>query len=142
MKREVARNLTYQIIFQREFHDDFEERYPRLIEENNIRGVQGEYSRKTIEGVLENIDRLDEIIRGNLRGWKFERLSLHVITVLRLGIYEMLFNDDIPAKVALNEAVKLAHRYSEPKEANFVNGLLNTVYKNYCADVDKIQDNA
>lgn len=137
MKREVARDLTYQIIFQREFHDDFEERYLKLIEENNIRGVQGEYAKKTIEGVLFHMDELDEMIRENLKGWKFERLSLHVVTALRLGIYEMLYNDDIPAKVALNEAVKIAHRYSEPKEANFVNGLLNTIYKKYCTDIDK-----
>lgn len=139
MKREVARDLTYQILFQRDFHDDFEDRYPRLIEENGIRGVQAEYSKKTIEGVIKNVDSLDEIIQKNLRGWRFERLSKHVVTVLRLGIYEMLYNDDIPAKVALNEAVKIAHRYSDPKEANFVNGLLNTVFKKECDSVDKIQ---
>ena len=138
MKREVARDLTYQILFQREFHEDFDERYMKLIEENGIRGVQAEYSKKTIEGILSNLESLDETIRENLRGWKFERLSLHVITVLRLGIYEMKYNDDIPAKVALNEAVKLAHKYSDPKEASFVNGLLNTVFRNECGGVDKI----
>lgn len=138
MKREVARDLTYQILFQREFHEDFDERYMKLIEENGIRGVQAEYSKKTIEGILSNLESLDETIRENLRGWKFERLSLHVITVLRLGIYEMKYNDDIPAKVALNEAVKLAHKYSDPKEAGFVNGLLNTVFRNECGGVDKI----
>ena len=129
MKRDVARDLVYKIIFQMSFHDDFNERYEQMIIDNGLKGTQGEYAKKTIKGILENLDEIDGIIKENLKGWKFERLSNHVIAILRLGVFEIMYNDDIPALVGLNEAVGLAHTYSDEKEASFVNGLLNSVYK-------------
>lgn len=129
LKRDTARDLVYKIIFQMSFHEDFSERYEKMILDNKITGVQGEYAKKTIKGILDNLENIDQTIKDNLIGWKFERLSNHVIAVLRLGVYEIIYNDDIPALVALNEAVSLAHTYSDEKEASFVNGLLNSVYK-------------
>lgn len=129
MKRDVARDLVYKIIFQMNFHDDFNDRYEQMILDNGIRGTQGEYAKKTICGIVNNCEEIDNIIKDNLKGWKFERLSNHVIAVLRLGVFEIMFNDDIPPLVGLNEAVSLAHTYSDEKEASFVNGLLNSVYK-------------
>ena len=129
MKRDVARDLVYKIIFQMNFHDDFAERYEQMILDNGIKGTQGEYAKKTVKGILDNLEEIDNTIKDNLKGWKFERLSTHVIAVLRLGVFEIMYNEDIPPLVGLNEAVSLAHTYSDEKEAIFVNGLLNSVYK-------------
>lgn len=129
MKREVARDLVYKIIFQMSFHDDFEQRYKNMIDEYEIKGSQKEYALKTVQGILDNLEDIDNVIKENLHGWTFDRLATHVVAVLRLGIYEIKYNDDIPALVALNEAVSLGHKYSDEKEAIFVNGLLNSVYK-------------
>ena len=127
MKRSVAREKVFKIIFQYEFHDDFEQIYPRLIREEELRGVQGEYAENTIGQILACMKDIDELINANLKGWAFDRLSKQVTAVLRLGIYELCFNSQIPDVTAVDEAVKLAYIYCDDKESVFVNGLLHKI---------------
>ncbi len=129
MKRQEAREKVFRIIFQKEFHDDFLDMYERLLEEEGLRGSQGEYAKATIEGILENIDKIDETISNYLVGWTFDRLSNHVKSILRVSVYEILFTDEIPSKVALDQGVKLSHVYCDEKEAKFVNGILDKIFK-------------
>lgn len=128
MKREVARDNLYKIIFQKEFHDDFLEIYPRLVEECNPGETQGEYILSSIKGIIDNEEDIILHIKKYLKGWNFDRLSKQVLACLKLGVYETMFNEDIPIKVALSESVTLAHAYCDDKEASFVNGLLHNIY--------------
>ncbi len=128
MKREVAREKMYKILFQMGFHDDFETRYISLLDEEDLRGVQREYVRESIQGILDNIEDIDSIIKEKIIDIEFSRLSTQVLICLRLGIYEIIYNDSIPPKIALNEAVKIAGIYADEKEVSFVNGVLHSVY--------------
>ena len=73
---------------------------------------------------------LTEIISQNLaKGWKFERISKVAKSVLQLAIYEILYSEDVPTPVAINEAVELAKKFDEPDSSAFVNGVLAGVVK-------------
>ncbi len=129
VKRSEAREKVFKIIFQKEFHDDFEQQFPKWAQEESLSGAQGEYALDTIKGILTHLDEIDNLIEANLSGWTMARLPKAVLAILRLGIYEINFNPDIPEVSAIDEAVKLAHIYCEDKDSVFINGLLNHVYK-------------
>lgn len=82
------------------------------------------------KGVNENIDAIDEKISANLRqGWKISRISKVSLAILRLALYEMMYDDSIPVSVSINEAVELMKKYSVEDDASFVNGVLGAVAK-------------
>ena len=88
------------------------------------------YIRQIIDGVREHEQEIDELIVKNLKkGWTISRISKASHAIMKLAIFEMKYMDDVPAKVAINEAVELAKRYGDDGDPNFVNGLLGSVYK-------------
>ncbi|MDB6029053.1 MAG: nusB [Verrucomicrobiales bacterium] len=80
-----------------------------------------------IRGVVENRDRLDEEIKKYAQNWDLHRMAVVDRNILRLAIYEMLFRDDIPPVVSINEAVDIAKRFSTGDSGKFVNGILDRV---------------
>ena len=93
---------------------------PRGIEEN-------EYIRTLYFGILEKQNELDAYIEKYAKGRTLARISKIAKAVMRISIYEMLYIDDIPASVSINEAVELAKQYDDDKTKAFVNGILNAV---------------
>ena len=91
--------------------------------------IDNEYVREVVCGVLNNIDKLDEIINKYMDKWTIDRLGKTDASILRLSTYEMLYYET-PALVAINEAIELAHKYSDDKVAKLINAVL-----------DKIRDN-
>ncbi len=89
----------------------------------------GEYTRKLVSGVEEKNSVLDEHISSKLKGWKMNRISKVALTVLRIAVYEMLYVDDVPVSVSINEAVELTKEFATPSDASFVNGVLGSVAK-------------
>ena len=88
-----------------------------------------EYITNALNGVLSHLDELDELIGKTAKGWTTERMSLVDLTVLRLAVWEILYNDDIPANVSVAEALELTERYSDPDDKSFVNGILGTIVR-------------
>ncbi len=86
-----------------------------------------EFVNTLVSGVIEKVDDLDTIIETNLKGWKKNRISRVVLTILRMAIYEILYIDSVPVSVSINEAVELAKVFGDDKDAPFVNGLLGSV---------------
>jgi N utilization substance protein B len=83
------------------------------------------YLLSMVQGVVANKDQLDAQLASKLKsGWTMERLTSIDRTLLRMGLYEMLYFEDTPARVALNEVIELAKTFSDPTSAKFVNGLL------------------
>jgi len=82
-----------------------------------------------IEGVWGNYRALDEVVAQFSRHWKVERIGKIEITLLRLAIFEMLYREDIPPKVAINEAIELAKQFGDDRSRPFVNGLLDAAAK-------------
>ncbi len=86
-----------------------------------------EYTGELVEGVVAHRDRIDELISTYSQGWTIERMPAVDRALLRLGIWEILYNDDVPDAVAVSEAVELAASLSTDDSPAFVNGLLSRV---------------
>ncbi|MEP7078360.1 MAG: transcription antitermination factor NusB [Chthoniobacterales bacterium] len=86
-----------------------------------------EFAQPLIDGMIEHLDDVDERIRRYCANYEFKRISPVDRNVLRLAIYEMLFRDDIPPVVSINEAIELAKMYGGPDSGRFVNGILDRV---------------
>lgn len=134
MKRQKAREYAFYLIYEADFKnwentdDIIETAFNEYIEaEDN--DIQTEYIKKTVMEVKDNFENLDKLIIPNLKNWKFSRLPKVTRAILRLAVYEMKFNDQIPVNVAINEAVELAKKYDDLKNASFVNGVLSSVAK-------------
>jgi len=85
------------------------------------------YAVELVEGVLERRERIDELIAAYARGWTLDRMPAVDRNVLRIGVYELLWRDDVPDGVAISEAVELARSLSTEESPRFVNGLLATI---------------
>ena len=127
MKRRESRQLALELIFEGDFHGFAQ---PETIYQTarEIRGFEDDtYVRTLFFGVAEKYEELDQRIAENAKGWKPERLSRLVLAVLRLCTYEMLFCENIPYNIAINEAMELIKQYDYGKSPAFVNGVLNAI---------------
>ena len=90
-----------------------------------------EFVWRITKGVIEHFDHLNKIIEKAAPEWPINQISVIDRNVLRIGLYELLFADpnEVPAKVAINEAIELAKNYGGPNSGKFINGVLGTVYK-------------
>lgn len=87
------------------------------------------FTKKMVLGAEENLEKLDKIIEKNLKGWTMRRISKVNLAVLRLAVYELMFEEKTPIKVVINEAVELAKKYAGEKDASYANGILGSVVK-------------
>ena len=84
-----------------------------------------------IKGVIENIDRINEIIEENLKSWKMNRIAKTDLAILQLAVYEIFYRDDIPDSVAINEAVELGKEYGTDDSGSFINGVLGKIVREF-----------
>ena len=87
------------------------------------------YITRVLDGVLSHLDELDAEIAAASRDWSIQRMPKVDLTILRLATWEILHEEDVPGSVAINEAVELAGRYSEPVSGRFINGVLGTILR-------------
>ena len=83
------------------------------------------YARKLLQGVHEKRNEINEMIRKYAENWRLERMSVIDRNILRLAVYELNYQDDVPTSVAINEAVEIAKRYSTDDSGSFINGILD-----------------
>ncbi|MBO4592129.1 MAG: transcription antitermination factor NusB [Eubacterium sp.] len=124
MTRHEQRVCIFQAAFQIPFHDG---EVPRLdlFEEYNGTEKDETYINKKVRNIEEKLDQIDESIEKHASGWKVNRIGKTELAILRVAVYEIMFDDDIPGKVAVNEAIELAKEYSDDKSASFINGVLS-----------------
>ena len=124
MNRTKAREYAFVLLFEYKFQpSEMESILSDFIEEFQP-GAQQEYIERVVRGAVQNIDAIDGIIDGVSNEWKVERISCVSIAVLRLAVYEMQYDDDIPVGVAIDEAVELSKRFGQESSGAFVNGIL------------------
>ena len=126
MQRRKARELVLHLLYEREFVDT---PLAKMISEHEDTNDQSEYVEETLRGVVEYLADLDDVINRYAVGWRVERLAVLDRNVLRLGLYELLHASDIPAEVAIDEAVELAKKYGTEQAQSFINGILDRVWK-------------
>lgn len=100
------------------------------VEKDEPDGEDRVYISRVLDGVLEHLQDIDSLIGNAAKGWTVERMSLVDLTVMRLAVYEILYESDIPASVSVAEALELTERYSDPDDKPFVNGILGTIVRN------------
>lgn len=132
MNRKIARENAFMLIFESVCKKDetAEEIFTKATE---IRGLEvDDYVKSVFFGSYENAATLDEKMENHFKGWKKERISPVSMAILRLGCYEIMFIEDIPARVSINEAIELSKKYDDEKSYAFVNGVLNAVATEFC----------
>jgi len=132
MNRTTMRENAFKLIYSLEIQqsDNLEEQIELFIESNEIKDKEAKkYIEEVILGIKEKESDILKAIEQNLKSdWKISRISKMDLAILKLAIYEIKYNE-IPYKVAINEAVELAKKYGEDKSKNFVNGILASIVK-------------
>ncbi|NLU37244.1 MAG: transcription antitermination factor NusB [Clostridiales bacterium] len=126
--REAAMSLLYQRIFTERY--DIEEFKSMVDSKLELDNKDKEYIEDILTGSKQHMDEIDDIIREYSKGWKFERISKVDLSILRLALYEILYRDDIPVSVSINEAVELAKKFGGDRTSSFVNGILGNFVRN------------
>lgn len=134
MTKKRTRENLYLMLFQTEFYQEQD-----LMEQADLflESLEGKDAtekakgalRERYQSVLSHLSEIDEKIGQKAEGWSFSRLPKADLSVMRLAVYEILYDEDVPDGVAINEAVELAKRYGGDKSFRFVNGVLASVVK-------------
>ncbi len=131
--RHLARSIVMQVLYQWDFRGKPTGVLPAMIEH----GIQEfgtdidenkKYISDTVDGIIDNLADIDVQIEKYAENWPIDQMSLVDRNILRIGVYELKFNDAIPAKVAINEAIELAKNYGGPSSGKFVNGILGAMF--------------
>lgn len=126
MTRREIREQIFRILFRIEFHqkDELPEQLKYPIEEEAALDADSAYIQEKIQAVTENLDEIDAMINAVAKGWKTSRMAKVDLTLIRLAVFEIKFEEGIPTGVAINEAVELAKKYGTEESPGFVNAIL------------------
>jgi len=134
--RRDARRHAFRLIFQFPYHNVWDAQalaaatahyYDGLEEGERPRGRNAEYVLRAVTGASDRLAQLDGVIENFLQEWTIERLNRVDLALMRLAIYEMLCEEDVPHGVAVNEAVELAKEYGTDESPAFINGVLGNI---------------
>ena len=127
MGRRELREHIFRLVFRSEFHPEEEMKEQEGFYLENIGEITDEnreYIQNKTDLILEKKTELDDRINAAADRWKTERMTTVDLTIIRLAVYEMVYDEDVPTGVAINEAVELAKRYGTDQSPAFVNGIL------------------
>ena len=129
--RSEAREAVFSQVFQFSTQrDNMDEARELLLEEKPECEQNLGYITEVTEGILLHETEIIDIVSSHLKaGWTFKRLSKSARTIFKIAVYEMKYCDDVPPKVAINEAVELAKKYCDEQEPAFINGVLGAIMK-------------
>lgn len=120
--QDLRKNVDTSEIFQR--LQEFKETLSL-----ELNGEAQAYVATIVKGILNTHTELEEILVKYLKNWKLSRISKIEHTILMMGIYELKYHPEIPGKVVINEAIELGKKYSTKDSASFINGILDSVFK-------------
>lgn len=130
MSRKKAREglvfFMYQSLFDSNTNIDSLDLF---IENFDYNGSQEKYIKKGYQKIKQNIEEIDQVISKNLRNWSIERMYKLDLSILRVAVYEILFEDSTPKEVAINEAVEIAKTYGTTDSSKLINGILGTILR-------------
>ena len=140
MSRRIAREYSIQFLFSLNFneHEDTTAELEAFLEhkeenreeeESFLNKASKEYAMEAVKGTIEHLEEIDRLIEFHTTGWKKDRIAKVDLAILRLAIYEIVFNNEIPDGVAANEAIELAKKFSTEESGSFVNGVLGKIIR-------------
>lgn len=132
MNRAKSREYLLQLVYQMEITGDTsDETFNGFMENNEDKkdNLDLEYISLALKGIESNKETINNKIKDQLVNWKLNRISKVNLAILQVAVYEILFKEDIPGKVSINEAIELCKKYSDDKSVAFINGVLDKAYK-------------
>lgn len=129
MTRREIRECIFCLLFQFHFYEgeEFAEQMTNFLTEKKLSETDEMEIREKIDRLTEKLSDIDEKIAANAKGWKLERIAKAELAILRLAVFEALYDENVPVGVAINEAVELAKMYGEENGYVFVNGILGKI---------------
>lgn len=130
MTRQKQRKVVFQLIYSINYQGT--EQKDAVLDEFYRQQTLEEpipYITETFNGICENWDAINNLIEPALKNWSIKRLNAVCLAVLRLAVYELKFNPDIPDRVAINEAIEIAKEFGEEDSGSFVHGVLSAIIK-------------
>lgn len=128
MSRRELREQIFKFIFRVEFNEreDMPEQEQFFFEDDElkIKSDDAKHISEKSGRILEKLDEIDAMINKQAKGWTTQRMGKVDLTILRLAVYEIVFDEDVPTGVAINEAVELAKRFGQEESSGFINGVL------------------
>ena len=127
MSRRELREQIFKMLFRVEFYEEegLKEQLSTFLEEQeSMKEADESYIRDKYLAIKDKIPEIDARVNANSKGWKTHRMGKVDLAVIRLGAYEILFDEDVPTSVAINEAVELAKKFGSDESPAFVNGVL------------------
>ncbi len=130
MNRRKLREQIFKLLFRIEFNEaeEMEEQKELFFEdeENIVEEKDAKYIRDKYDGIVEKLTEIDEMLNEAADCWTTARMGKIELTILRLALYEIKYDEDVPTSVAINEAVELAKKFGQDGAASFVNGVLSS----------------
>lgn len=124
MKRRTAREKALQALFHIDLNETSSEEAIKFV----LNGKEDDsYLNKLVQGTVEHVREIDEIIQNNLQNWTLARLAKVDLNIMRIAVYELKYGDDVPKKVILNEAIEIAKRFGDENSRKFINGVLSKI---------------
>ena len=131
MNRKLAREMAVCFLFQIEFQkENIKEQVEEFLDSYGDVKYDKDYFLEVINGVMNSLKEIDEIIETKAKGWTIDRIAKMDLPILRVAIFEIKHREDIPVGVSINEAVELAKKNGSDDSAKFINGLLGQVVEN------------
>lgn len=130
MKRRILREHIFKIIFSMEFNsvEEFDERVQLYIDDiEDATDKDKDYILNKTKDIYNKLEAIDDIIKEHAKNWTMDRMAKVDISILRVAIYEIVYDEDIPTTVAINEAVEIAKTFGGDSSPSFINGILAKV---------------
>ncbi len=138
--RFLSRTLVLQTLYEWDFRGKKKDLIPEILAYNFNEFApefnDDAFAQKLVDGVFEHLKDIDEFIVTFAPEWPLHQITVIDRNILRLGIYEMVYSQDIPARVAINESIELAKTYGGVSSSKFVNGVLGSIYKTVLPKID------
>jgi N utilization substance protein B len=132
--RHLARTLAMQTLFVWDFNGQASDNLKEIIDENFVNFApdfdDNGFVENTVYGVVDNLKEIDAYIVKYATEWPLDQITVIDRNILRIGVYEMLLDETIPPRVAINEAIEIAKNYGGESSGKFVNGVLGVIYNN------------
>lgn len=130
MTRNEAREILMQMMYEMDTAKNMDKDSAAALAEERLAGNHIERGKNLLINIIDNLDTVDELINKYSRSWKTTRMPKVDLAVIRLGVGEIKYADDVPDAVAINEAINLAKKYSTDQSSRFVHGVLGAIAKN------------
>ena len=137
-KRTKARECALQALYQADIcHADAKSVLEGFWREHDAEVEVSTFANRLVAGTLTHQQSIDSVLQSHADNWDLKRMAVVDRNILRLGIYELMYETEVPPSVSINEAIELAKRFGDSESAKFINGILDAVHKNSKGILDR-----